>query len=603
MSSRSPLPHFPWALKIAFQAGPVETVIRIAGLATRRIGPAVSLVALQRVIQAVSSAADRETLVRSLLFLALTLAVTEIGTSAAKNFDTRLEEKMGPYVQRLVLAKAAQLSVPQFDSPETFDLIDRATRNGGGCAVGLMGDTLFTFASIVGTLSGLVVLARVSPLVAVAAGLAALPPALAGVRQGQRLDDVDRTMTPERRFADYLGALLTAREPAAELRAYDLADHFTARWRASFARLRRVLLAVRRRGTRLSWLSTAISAALFAAALAAVVDLALAGLVSAAEVVVLIGGVRLVQAGMAQTAADFVYIWQFGLPAADLRRFLALPVTVAGGTQPFPDSLDGPIRFEDVSFTYPGSARPVLDRISFTIWPGETVALVGVNGAGKSTLVKLLLGLYRPDCGRITYAGRDVGEFAPASFHRSVACVFQDFTRYELPLADNVALGRPQADAAAVAAACSAAGLAELIAALPDRERTMLGRRFSGGVDLSGGQWQRVALARAFVRDAQLLVLDEPTAALDPRAELEVFGKFAELTRGRTALLISHRLGTARLADRILVLADGRICESGSHDELMAAGGHYAELFRLQANWYQDDPVDWPLSAGTEVAK
>ncbi|HLN60120.1 MAG TPA: ATP-binding cassette domain-containing protein, partial [Symbiobacteriaceae bacterium] len=246
------------------------------------------------------------------------------------------------------------------------------------------------------------------------------------------------------------------------------------------------------------------------------------------------------------------------------------------------------IRFENVTFQYPGRPTPVLDQINLTIEPGQRIALVGPNGAGKSTLVKLMLGLYQPTAGRITIGGVDLREMAQADLRRHVSCIFQDFARYDLTLGENVAAGRLGATAAEVTNAGVAAGLAALVAGLPNGYATLLGKTFAGGTDLSGGQWQRVALARAFVRDADLMILDEPTAALDARAELDLFGRFVELVAGKTAVLISHRLGITRLADRIIVLADGRIVEDGHHDELVAAGGLYASLFAAQAQWYQD---------------
>jgi ATP-binding cassette subfamily B protein len=246
------------------------------------------------------------------------------------------------------------------------------------------------------------------------------------------------------------------------------------------------------------------------------------------------------------------------------------------------------ISFEDVWFTYPGSERPALSGVSFTLGAGEKVALVGENGAGKTTITKLLLGLYQPDQGRITLDSVDLRELEPAALRRAMSAVFQQFVHYQLTLAENVALGAPEraADRGGIALAVERAGADDIVAGLADGYDTLLGPDV-GGVDLSGGQWQRVALARAFYRDAQVLVLDEPTAALDPLAELALFRRFAELAEGKTALLISHRLGMARLADRVLVLSGGKLVETGSHAQLLRAGGEYAELFEAQARWYR----------------
>ncbi len=260
---------------------------------------------------------------------------------------------------------------------------------------------------------------------------------------------------------------------------------------------------------------------------------------------------------------------------------------VSAPLRPFPRPLRSGIRFEDVWFTYPGSDRPALAGLSFDIAAGESVALVGENGAGKTTLVKLLLGLYAPDRGRILYDGVDARVIDPRSLRGAASAAFQGFVRYGLTFAENVGLGQPErmGDRRRLEAAVARARAHDVLRALPDGYDTLLGADV-GGVDLSGGQWQRVALARGFFRDAELLVLDEPTAALDPHAELAVFERFAELARGRTAVLVSHRLGMARLADRVIVLSGGRVAEAGTHQELLDSGGEYAAMFRAQARWY-----------------
>ena len=256
---------------------------------------------------------------------------------------------------------------------------------------------------------------------------------------------------------------------------------------------------------------------------------------------------------------------------------------------PAPRPMNDGIAFEDVSFAYPGNPRLVLDRVNLRIGIGERIALVGANGQGKTTLVKLLVRLYDPTAGRILLDGVDLREYGVEDLHREIGVIFQDFMRYDLTARQNIAVGRMERNARddeiELAARKSLANV--VISRLPLGYEQLLGRRFEGGVDLSGGEWQKVALARAYLRDAQLLVLDEPTAALDARSEYEVFQRFADLTAGKTALLISHRFSTVRMADRIVVLADGQIAEQGSHAELLAGRGHYAGMFELQAASYR----------------
>jgi len=253
------------------------------------------------------------------------------------------------------------------------------------------------------------------------------------------------------------------------------------------------------------------------------------------------------------------------------------------------------ISFDAVSFRYPGQDRPVLDRIDLRLPAGESIALVGENGAGKTTLVKLLARCHEPDAGRISVDGIDLRALDPLAWRRQLAVVFQDFLRFELSARDNVALGSVEEDLGddVLEAAARLAGAEELVAGLPHGWDTLLSRRWPGGVDLSGGQWQRLALARALLalaRGARVLVLDEPTAQLDVRAEAELYEHFLDLTRGRTTILVSHRFSTVRLASRICVLAGGRVVEHGGHEELLAQGGRYAHMFRLQAARFAGEP-------------
>ena len=248
----------------------------------------------------------------------------------------------------------------------------------------------------------------------------------------------------------------------------------------------------------------------------------------------------------------------------------------------------GSLDVQDVSFAYPGTSRVVLDDVSLRVDPGEVVAIVGENGSGKTTLVKLICRLYRPAAGQILWNGIDATELSPEQIRSQITVLFQDYVQYHLAVRDNIQLGRPERLAAdeAIRSAAAAAGAAGFISLLPNEYETRLGREFFGGHELSVGQWQRLALARAFFRDGSFLVLDEPTASLDPRAEAELFAQMRELAHGRSVLLVSHRFSSVRTADRIYVLEGGRIVESGDHDALIDRGGLYAELFTLQSEAY-----------------
>ncbi len=275
----------------------------------------------------------------------------------------------------------------------------------------------------------------------------------------------------------------------------------------------------------------------------------------------------------------------------DLFEFFEMQPSIASK----PDALPAPrpirqgFEFQKVAFAYAGSSRQVLRDINFRLEPGEKVALIGANGAGKTTLVKLLARLYEPSEGRILLDGVDLREYNVEDLRREIGVIFQDYMRYDLLVKENIGFGKIEdlSSQSLVERAADKSQAAEMIARLPLQFDQVVGRRFDGGVDLSGGEWQKIALARAYMRDAQLLILDEPTATLDARAEYEVFLRFAELTRGKMSVLISHRFSTVRMADRILVLSQGEITEQGSHRELVELGGLYAELFELQAAGYR----------------
>ena len=407
--------------------------------------------------------------------------------------------------------------------------------------------------------------------------------------QTTRYIDVDYSQTSARRRKEYWRKLLTERPPAAEVRLFDLAAHIVASWRELTFGMLKEKAALRRRNLSLGIPSSLASVTLFTIVLVSLVLVANGGGVTAGAVVayLYITGWYINRVSEVRWRArefqDFVakirYIPQF---------LEQVRVDRQGGAQA-PGSIRHGVRFEGVDFAYPGSRAPVLKKIDLDLRTGETVALVGENGAGKTTLTKLLLGLYEPTVGNITVDGTDLRYLELTSWRERAGAVFQDFMTYALTARENVGFGRIERldDLDAIESAAARSGAKGVVEQLPAGWETVLGKEFTGGQDLSRGQWQTLAIARLYMRNAELLVLDEPTSALDAMAEVAVYRQFLELSENKTVLLVSHRLGSARLADRVVFLKDGRIVEDGTHDELVAAGGPYADLFEMQAGWYR----------------
>jgi ATP-binding cassette subfamily B protein len=397
--------------------------------------------------------------------------------------------------------------------------------------------------------------------------------------------------TPIRRQLDYLGVLGGSREAAKELKLFGLSQFLVER----FTRLSNKIYSenVRLSRKRLiagSFLSM-IGIAGYYAAYVFVIWRTIVGALTIGTLTFLSGAILQASTNIQQIFSTLSGIADQALFLTDLLAFFGMQPTIRSKPHaiPAPRPIVKGFEFREVSFSYPGSSRLVLNRLNFHLHPRERVALIGENGQGKTTIVKLITRLYDPTEGQVLLDGVDLREYSLEDLYREIGVIFQDFMRYEMTASENIAVGKiDEIDNSALLQTAARKSLAdEVVARLPLKYDQMLGRRFDGGLDLSGGEWQKVALARAYLRDAQLLILDEPTAALDARSEFEVFKRFAELTRGKMALFISHRFSTVRMADRIVVLENGRIAEDGSHEQLAKLGGRYAEMFEMQAASYR----------------
>jgi len=396
---------------------------------------------------------------------------------------------------------------------------------------------------------------------------------------------------PERRELDYVRQTAASVDTAKEVKIFGLNPFLLERYRtlADSFFLANKRIAIRRAG----WggLLATIGTVAYYLAYAYIVWRTIRGEFSIGDLTFLAGSFRRLHQMMEGMLVGFTQVAGQALYLDDLFSFFDIQPEIVSraNARAVPRPIAQGFTFEDVGFRYPGAERWAVRHLSFTLQAGEVLALVGENGAGKTTLVKLLARLYDPDEGRILLDGRDLRDYDLFELRANVGVIFQDFVRFHLTAAENIAVGRieAKADRARIEAAARRSLADEVIRKLPGGYDQVIGKRFRTGVELSGGEWQKIAIARAYMRDAQVLILDEPTAALDARAEYEVFQRFKELSRGKTAVLISHRFSSVRMADRIVVLGEGTVEAIGTHEELLQRGGRYAELFELQAAGYR----------------
>jgi ATP-binding cassette subfamily B protein len=504
--------------------------------------------------------------------------------------DSLLADKYTRHVSVEVMKHAADLDLSTYEDPVFYDRLERARvqatdRLGMIQSIGRLVQQAITAVS----LSVSIVLFSPWLLLLLVAGVV---PAFLGESHFAFLGYAKNfRQTPIRRQLDYLRVLGGSKEAAKELKLFGLKEFLTGR----FTRLsddiysENVTLAKRRlvAGSLLSVVGTTG----YYSAYVYVIWRTVTGALSIGSLTFLAGAILQASSNIQQIFSTVSSIADQALFLTDLLAFFEMKPSIRSkpNALPAPRPIRRGFQFRNVCFRYPGSSRTVLSRLNLDLHPGERVALIGENGQGKTTIVKLMTRLYDPVEGQVLLDGVDLREYNLEDLYREIGVIFQDFMRYEMTAAENIAIGRIEElhrlDLLQRAAEDSMAD--EVIARLPRRYEQMLGRRFDGGVDLSGGEWQKVALARAYLRDAQLLILDEPTASLDARSEFEVFQHFSELTAGKMALFISHRFSTVRMADRIVVLENGSIAEDGSHGDLTRLGGRYAEMFEMQAASYR----------------
>ena len=592
----SALNNLPGFFKMVWQTSPL---LSISNAILRIIRSAIPLAILyvgkliidQIVILTHSSNTVSHIYLWELVSIEFGLAIFSDALTRATNLvDSLLGDLFSNHTSVKIMEHAASLDLDQFEDSAFYDKLERARQQTVGRTV-LLSQVLTQIQDLItmGFLAaGLLVF---NPWLILLLLVAVIPAFLGESYFNDKNYSLSRSQTPERRELDYMRFVGASDETAKEVKIFNLADFLTGRFRSLsnkfYADNKRLIIKRSFWGT----LFAILGSLGYYGAYVFIISRAITGQLSLGSLTFLAGSFRQLRSLLEGILSRFTTVSQGAIYLKDFFDFFNIKPKIisALSARPFPTLIKTGFTFEDVGFRYVNAEKWAARHLSFTLQAGEKLALVGENGAGKTTLVKLLARLYDPTEGRILLDGYDLKEYDLGELRKQVGVIFQDYIRYQMTVSQNIAVGniaeKENKDLIINSAKQSLADA--LVQKLPGKYEQALGKRFNDGIELSGGEWQKIALARAYMKDAQLLILDEPTAALDARAEFEVFQRFSELTKGKTAVLISHRFSTVRMADRILVLEKGELSEEGNHEELLQKNGRYAELFYLQAKGYQ----------------
>lgn len=534
----------------------------------------------------------------SVLTVVVILAVVQLLITAFSSFlqtlsnisQQLLQERVSLRVQLLIMERASRLDLSFFEDAHSYDVLQQAQREATSRPVQMVSGTFGMVRTLLTFMTMIALLIGVSPWLALVALVAPVPAFIADARYGWWGYAIARRNSPVRRRMLYLLQLLTTDTFAKEVKLFTLGPHFISRFRELAETYYREQLSLVTRRYLVGYAWSGLTTLAGAGTYLYVAVQAVGGKLTLGDLSLYTQAATSVQTSLQSLLGSLSTMYEHNLYLSSLFELIEEEPRIVAPEHPtpVPQPLQGRIDVNDISFSYEGAERPALQHVSFSIEPGETIAIVGRNGAGKTTLIKLLSRLYDPTSGQILIDGHDIRDYDPDELRQQIGVLYQDYATYQMTARENIGLGRVDRmdDTEAIGEAADRGGASELVGRLPDGYETMLGKWFDEGYNLSGGEWQKVALSRAFMRDARVLILDEPTAALDAQAEYELFLRLRSLTEGRTAIFISHRFSTVRLADRILVIEGGTVVEAGTHAELMALNGRYARLFTLQASAY-----------------
>ena len=545
-----------------------------------------------------------------ILLIAAALAVNLLGNllhAMLGHIGTVQANLVSDHMQRIVQSKSVTLDLAYYENSQFFDKLHRAQREAPTRPVRIVDGLSQVARNGLMLIGAFALLATFHWSVVLAVLAASMPVLIHRLRHAENLYSLQHAKTNVDRASRYLNQVLTSVDTAKEVRVFGfgplLIDRFT-HLRLSIRTGLRQLSFV---GQRRRFMTESVAGLVGFTALGYIAYSAFEGTTTLGELVMYFGAFQVAMGALRPTLAGLADLYENTLFLSSLYEFLEVPPTVSDPQSPKPNPTPwrAGLAVERVSFHYPGTDALVLDSVSLDIRAGEVVALVGRNGSGKTTLTKLLCRLYDPNAGRITIDGTDVRDFAAVDLRRQISVIYQDFGRYHMTARENIRLGSPELspDDPIIVAAARWAGIHDELMQLPQGYDTTMSRMLADGQELSIGQWQKLALARAYVRRSQLIILDEPTSSLDAAAEFAFFERFREMAQGRSALIISHRFSTVRMADRVFVLDGGRVVEQGTHASLVAANGLYADLYRKQASYYDAEPPSQPTDGAQSLTE
>jgi len=585
------------ALALVWQSAPVWTLVNAFLVVLQGILPLASLYLMKLIVDAVTasmSSANKDAAFEHLLFLIALAGGVAFLTVLSRSVSSVVSEAQAALVSDHILdllhAKSIEADLEYYENPKYYDTLHRAQNDAPVRPTRIVNGLVQVGQSSLSLVAVFGLIASLSWIVAVALTVTAIPTAFVRLTYSDKLYRWQLACTEKERKSWYFHWLLTGDSHAKEIRLFGLGPLFIKRYHNLRKELRNERLSITAKRAAADMAAQAIAIVATFGSLVFIALNAYQGNITLGDLVMYFGALQQGQSFLTSLLSGLAGLYEDNLFLTTLYEFLDIKPTVKEPSNPVPvpEAMKEGISFEHVGFCYPGQRKKVLEDINLHINPGQIIALVGENGSGKTTLIKLLCRLYDPTDGRISLDGIDLRDLRISDLRKQFSVIFQDYTHYNLTARENIWLGSVDTpyDAENILRAAERSGADRVIDSLDNGYETILGKWFEDGTELSIGEWQKVALARAFFRESQLIVMDEPTSSLDPKAEDEVFKKFSQLAAGRTAIIISHRLSTVRMADCIFFLKNGRIFEKGNHNELMALNGEYAQLFRTQSQYY-----------------